>query len=110
MSSYTDLMLKLFNLKVPKKMGSPGPGLSLSTPGVIPKFGLRHSVSADTVFCDIKEFFDFLFSVKRHSKFIGENSMIRERAATVLNALEAYVYSLLQNIPTPLLRIVLVPA
>jgi thiamine kinase-like enzyme len=104
--SYADVMLKLFNLKVPQKIGSLGPGSSLSTPGVLPKFGLQHSVSADKVFCDIKEFFDFLSSVKRHSKFIGEDSMSRERAATVLNALEAYVYSLF--IPTPLLRIVLV--
>ena len=108
MSSYADVMLKLFNLKVPQKIGSLGPGPSLSTPGVMPKFGLRHFVSADKVFGDIKEFFDFLFSVKRHSKFIGEDSMSRERAAAVLNALEAYVHSLLQNITTPLLRIVLV--
>jgi hypothetical protein len=58
-SSYTDLMLKIFSLEVPQKISSLASGPSLSTPGVAPKFGLRHFVSADKVFCDIREFFDF---------------------------------------------------
>jgi hypothetical protein len=53
--SSDDVMLKLFNLKVPQKICSLGPGPSLSTPGIMPKFDLTDLVSADKVFCDIKE-------------------------------------------------------
>jgi len=108
MSSYADVMLKMFSLDVPQKIGSLSPGLSLSTPSVAPKSGLRHFVSADRVFYDIKEFFDFLFLVKRHSKFIGEDDVTRERATTVLNALQEHIHSLLAIVPASLLRIVLV--
>ena len=104
MSSYADLVLDLFSLEVPQKIGSLAPGLSLSNPSVMPKLAPQHSVSATKVFCDIKEFFDFLFAVKRRSKFIGEDSASRERAMTVLNTLEAHIRSLLLTIAAPLLR------
>jgi hypothetical protein len=60
MSSYTDVVRKLFYPPVPKKIGSLAGGPSLDASDVMPMF------SADKVFSDIREYLDFLISAHRH--------------------------------------------
>lgn len=107
-ASYAEFALRLFNLQVPQQIGSLTSGPLLSTPSVMPKLGRQRKLSADRVFENLLQYFEFLFELKRESESIGSDVASKERGRRVLQALESQIYSLIQTIPASLLHCVLV--
>jgi len=83
-------------------------GLIDNTLDVMPKLGRNHSVSPDRVFGNTEEYFAFLSSLKRRSPPIGNDTESKQRARTILSALQSHIHSRLQTIHPHLLRCIIV--
>lgn len=74
----------------------------------MPKLGRQRKFSADRVFENLQQYFEFLFELKRNSESIGSDTETKERGRGVLQILENQIFSLVQAIPASLLYCVLV--
>ena len=106
MSSYAEIVLKLFNLSVPQRIGSVSTSDNGATISVCPKIGVTASKSAARVFGHLEELFAFLIASKSASLSTGDD---RAQCEDVLSELKQKVSALVTRITSPvLLRCVIV--
>jgi serine/threonine protein kinase len=102
--SSADVMLKISTLEVPQKIGSLVAGLIDNTLDVMPIITQSPRIESSTT----QEYFVFLFSLKRRSPPIGNDTESKQRARTILSALQSHIHSRLQTIHPHLLRCIIV--
>ncbi|EGO24182.1 hypothetical protein SERLADRAFT_415382 [Serpula lacrymans var. lacrymans S7.9] len=110
--SYANIVLELYRLPVPHKIGSISPGSTPNALEVIPKLGKRSDLGAPRVFETLEQYLKYLFSVKRRAFTLTKHDAIGEKddtgsvfsAQSTISELGIHIRKLLLSYDSPCLR------